>query len=95
MSTSARYKKPLPVMRVVDQILRLNTTVTAEEIQEALDLISTADSTFGILWGQANSPKTNLDMDMYLFKKQVLQFLQELRENKLWVFGTRIPKEDI
>lgn len=45
----SEQKKALHVMRVVDQILRLSTTVTEEEIDEALEIIGKADATFGVL----------------------------------------------
>lgn len=82
-------------MRVVDQILRLCSTVTDEEISEALQLIATANASYGTLWGAGNIQKAGLQLDGFNYKAEVLEFIQKVQKNKLFCTLHLIPKEDI
>lgn len=78
----AHTKHTLQAIRVVDQILKLTTETTDEEIEKALSKIGTATGTWGILWGLGNIRTSGLDVDLYELKAQTLWFIQELRKDR-------------
>ena len=74
-------RKTLPAIRLSEEILRLSFDIQDDQIREALDKLSLADSTYGILWGLDNIRLRKTDADLYELKKKVLLFIQELRED--------------
>lgn len=75
-------EKALPAAKVADEILRLATTLTDQDIEDVLRKISKLDSTWGLLWGLDNLQQSRMDLDYYLLKRRVLLFLQEIRAEK-------------
>jgi len=73
-------EKTLVAAKVADEILRLATTLTDQDINDVLRKISTLDNTWGIIWGLKNIQRSSMDMDYYLLKQKVLLFLQDLRK---------------
>lgn len=74
--------KPLPAIAVVDKILEIVVYLEDDEIREALHAISTAEATYGTLWGLQNIMVSGLDLDLYQLKGEVLEFLLNLRQHK-------------
>lgn len=74
--------RTLQAIRVVDQILKLTTETTDEQIEKALSKIGTATGTWGLLWGLGNIRTSGLDVDLYELKAQTLRFIQELRKDR-------------
>lgn len=75
-------KEPIPAIKVVDEILRLATTISDKEIAEALSKIRQAEGTWGLLWGLDNIQRSGMDLDYYGLKRRALEFLQELRKDE-------------
>lgn len=80
-------------IKVAEQILKLSTFVTDEQIEEALSKISAASSTYGVMWGFDGRSGSNLDF--IEMKGEVLKFLQSLRKNKSWAVSALIPIESL
>lgn len=74
--------KTLPAIKVVDEILKLATTITDEEIEKALSNLSQVEGTYGLLWGFNNRQRSGMDLDYYQLKGKVLRFLEELRKDR-------------
>ena len=81
-------------IKVAEQILKLSTLVTDEELEESLSKISRMSAMYGVLWGayDKNAGKT---LDFYYLKGEVLEFLQRIRKNKIWPASCLIPVENL
>jgi len=74
--------KTLKAAKVADEILRLATTLTDKDVEEALRKISTLESTWGTIWGLGNIQRSSMELDYIGLKKTVLLALQDLRKDR-------------
>lgn len=84
MERDFERRETLPAIKVADEILRLATTIREKDIDDALNKISQAESTWGLLWGLDNIERSGKDLEYYEVKGKVLQFLKELRKEKIF-----------
>ena len=75
-------QKSLPAIKIAEEILRLTTMITDEQIIEAINAISKTEGTWGILWGLSNIATSGKDLDLYALKKETLNFVLEMRKDK-------------
>ena len=75
-------KKTLPAIKVAEEILRLATTISDEEIKEALSKLRQVEGTWGLLWGLGDIRKSGMDLDFYMLKQKVLEFVEDLHKDK-------------
>jgi len=71
--------------QLAEKILAITTETTTEEIKATITEIDKAEATYGLLWGLDDIAKSGKDLDFYILKKKILQFVLELKEDKLYV----------
>ena len=74
--------KTLPAAKVADEILRLATTLTDQDINDVLDKIGQLEGGWGVLWGLEDIRRSGMSVDYYGLKKRVLLFLKDLRKDR-------------
>jgi len=77
-------QRVLPAIRVAEEILRISLDVDDAEIEAALEKLSVAEGTWGILWGLDDIDKSAFDREFYELKAKVLRFLKELKKEKAY-----------
>ncbi len=93
VSALAKIEADLAI-KVAEQILKLSTLVSDEELEESLSKISRMGAMYGVLWG-AYDKNAGMTLDFYYLKGEVLEFLQKIRKNKIWVSSVLIPLENL
>lgn len=74
--------KTLPAIKAADEILDLITQVDREEISEALEKLSVAESTWGLLWGLEDLSRSGKDLEFYELKKKVVEFMASIHDDR-------------
>jgi len=72
----------LRAIQIAEEILGKIVDLEDEDLEKALDVLSTADATWGLLWGNPISKVSRMDADYYELKREVLQFAQKIRNSK-------------
>jgi len=72
----------MPAIKVAENILILMSEISVDEIEEAISKLNTADTTWGLLWGNPVSKLSRLDNDFYNLKRQLLESILKVRTSK-------------
>jgi len=82
--------KTLPAIKLAEDILALMVKADDKQIDEALAAIAKLEGTYGILWGLKNIRTSGLDLDYYMLKGRVLEFIKEAKKDKIWVLAEAV-----
>jgi hypothetical protein len=74
--------KTLRAIQAVDKIMAIITDLEDGEIKEALDKLSLASTTWGLLWGNPVSGASRMDIDFYELKLDLLQRIEGFRNQR-------------
>jgi len=76
--------KSLPAIRAAEKILAIAAMLSEEQLDTAINAVSHAEATYGTLWGAGSPRMSGYDLDYYILKKRVVEFLKEIRREKIW-----------